>query len=381
MEKSKVVIVPCNNYDDELVYQKVKEGLELLGGLKSIISQEEKILVKPNLLKPLDPSKVATTHPAVFGALLRCLKEEGYLDIKYGDSSAIGANATVEEIANITGLKKYADKYEVSLGDFDNSQTVNYKEGKVAKKFVLCNSVVDSDAIISVSKMKTHALVKITGAIKNMYGCIYLGNKAIGHAKYPNSAIFSKMLIDLNKVVNARFHIMDGIMAMEGNGPGSGDPIMMNVILMSKDPVALDSVYARLVDLKPEYVLPCLYGEKYGLGNMQYNNIEIISPDGVISDKEAFEKYGNPNFTVNRKKQSFWDIKLMMSKKAKPKHMPVVDLDKCIGCGICEKACPVEGKAVHSGSGKKASYDYSKCIRCYCCQELCPEKAISRKDC
>ena len=57
----------------------------------------------------------------------------------------------------------------------------------------------------------------------------------------------------------------------------------------------------------------------------------------------------------------------------------MVDLDKCIGCGVCQNACPVDGQAVHAGRGQKAVYDYSKCIRCYCCQEMCPAKAISKK--
>lgn len=380
MNKSIVAILPCNNYDEELVYQNVKKGIELIGGLSSIISKDEKILIKPNLLKPLDPSKVATTHPTVFGAVLRCLKEEGYTNITYGDSSAIGANASNEEIAKITGLKEQADKYEVSLGDFDDCKLVKNPYGKTGKKFYLCNEVINADAIISVSKMKTHALENITGAIKNQYGCIYSTNKAIGHAKYPNSRVFAKMLVDLNKLVNPRLHIMDGVIAMDGNGPGAGDPFAMKVILISKDPVALDATYAMLVNLNPEYVPTCVYGEKMGLGNMNFKNISLVTLDGEISKEEAYAKYGNSDFNVNRKNLNFWDLKTMFSKKKERKHKPVVDPNKCVACGVCQEACPVDGKAVHSGNGKKAEYDYTKCIRCYCCQEVCPAKAIQRVD-
>lgn len=56
---------------------------------------------------------------------------------------------------------------------------------------------------------------------------------------------------------------------------------------------------------------------------------------------------------------------------------PRVDPKLCIACGICEESCPVPEKAVHSGHGQKAKYDYAKCIRCYCCQEMCPAKAIT----
>ena len=56
---------------------------------------------------------------------------------------------------------------------------------------------------------------------------------------------------------------------------------------------------------------------------------------------------------------------------------PKVDRKKCVACGLCEKACPVPEKAVKSGNGKKAVYDYKMCIRCDCCQEMCPAKAIT----
>ena len=375
--KSLVALIPCDNYDEEKVYDAISKGIELIGGLDSLINKDEKILVKPNLLSGSNPSKAITTNPSVFGSILKYLREKGYQNITYGDSPAGVSN--MEEVVKVAELKEQADKYDVKLGDFDNYQTVNNPNGHVAKKFALCKGVVDADAIISVSKMKTHALENITGAVKNQYGCIFSNKKSLGHAKYPNSNIFARMLADLNLYLKPRLFIMDGIIAMEGNGPASGNPIFMKTILISKDPVALDSVFARLVDLKPEYVPTIVYGDKYKLGTMDFNNISVVTPDGEITIDDAFKKYGNPNFDVNRKKRSFWSLKEMFHKSKEKSHRPVVNLDLCIACGKCEGVCPVDGKAVHSGNGNKAKYDYSKCIRCYCCQEICPAKAISRE--
>ena len=375
--KTLVALIPCDNYDEEKVYDAISKGIELIGGLDSLINKDEKILVKPNLLSGSNPSKAITTNPSVFGSILKYLREKGYQNITYGDSPAGVSN--MEEVVKVAELKEQADKYDVKLGDFDNYQTVNNPNGHVAKKFALCKGVVDADAIISVSKMKTHALENITGAVKNQYGCIFSNKKSLGHAKYPNSNIFARMLADLNLYLKPRLFIMDGIIAMEGNGPASGNPIFMKTILISKDPVALDSVFARLVDLKPEYVPTIVYGDKYKLGTMDFNNISVITPDGEITIDDAFKKYGNPNFDVNRKKRSFWSLKEMFHKSKEKSHRPVVNLDLCIACGKCEGVCPVDGKAVHSGNGNKAKYDYSKCIRCYCCQEICPAKAISRE--
>ena len=120
--------------------------------------------------------------------------------------------------------------------------SVSYTHLDVYKRqeFILPKELLEAECVISLSKMKTHALERITGAVKNSYGFVYGKNKAIGHTKYPSADSFARMLIDLNQYVKPRFYIMDGITAMEGNGPGSGDPVAMNLILMSTDPVALD---------------------------------------------------------------------------------------------------------------------------------------------
>lgn len=377
-QKSTVAIIPCDTYDEEKVYSAISKGIELIGGIDSLINKNEKILVKPNLLSASDPSKTITTNPSVFEAVLRYLREKNYSNITYGDSPAGVYN--MDNVVTVAKLKDRAEKYNVPLGDFNNYEMIDNPDGKVAKKFPLCKGVIDADAIISVSKMKTHALENITGAIKNQYGCIYSNKKALGHVKYPSSDSFAKYIVELNLFLKPRLFIMDGIIAMEGNGPASGDPVPMKVLLVSKDPVALDSVFARLINLKPSYVPTNIVGNKYKLGTMDFNKINVVTPDGEISMEDAYKKYGKPDFDVKRKKPSFWIIKRFFRNNNKKSHRPVVDLNLCIACGKCQEACPVEGKAVHSGNGKKAEYDYSKCIRCYCCQELCPVKAISRKD-
>ena len=145
-------------------------------------------------------------------------------------------------------------------------RSVDYPQGIQAKEFILPKELLEQDCVISLSKMKTHALERITGAVKNSYGSVYGLHKAKGHTQYPSADSFARMLIDLNQCVAPKLYVMDGIVAMEGNGPGSGDPVSMNVILMSTDPVALDSVFAKLVHLKPELVPTNYHGEKMGLG-------------------------------------------------------------------------------------------------------------------
>lgn len=379
MEKSRVILLPCEDYEEEKIYSLMKKGLELLGGLSQLVGKEEKILLKPNLLKKAEVEKAVITHPVVVGAFARILREEGYENIVLADSCG---NGTTKKVIKGTGMDTYLEKYGIDAIDYSQGVHVEYPQGKQAKEFVLPKELLEADCVISLSKMKTHALERITGAVKNSYGFIYGKNKAMGHTKYPSADSFARMLIDLNQYVKPRLYVMDGIVAMEGNGPGAGDPVPMKIMLMSTDPVALDSVFARLVHLKPKLVPTNYHGEKMGLGFSDEKDIQVILPDGsVLSMEAAVKEYGNPAFHVDRTevRRNIW------TRMAKALNLfqkkPYIDEEKCIHCGICVGSCPVPGKAVdfRNGKGKAPVYDYKKCIRCFCCQEMCPEKAIKVK--
>ena len=376
--KSKVVLLPCGEYDEEKIYSLLKQGLDLLGGVEVLIPKEAKILLKPNLLKKAEVEKAVITHPVVVGAFARILRENGYEHIVLADSCGHG---TTQAVIRGTGMDTYLEKYHIPAIDYSEGVKTAYPQGIQAKEFILPKELLDQDCVISLSKMKTHALERITGAVKNSYGFVYGFHKAKGHTQYPSADSFARMLIDLNKCVAPKLYVMDGIVAMEGNGPGSGDPIPMNVMLMSTDPVALDSVFSRLVYMKPEMVPKNYHGEKMGLGTWKEEKITLMAPDGEISMADAVKRYGNPDFNVDRTevRKNIWTrmagaLKIFQKK-------PYIETDKCVRCGICVQSCPVPGKAVdfRKGKDKPPVYDYRKCIRCFCCQEMCPKKAIKVK--
>ncbi len=376
--KSKVVLLPCSEYNEEKIYTLLKEGLDFLGGVEHLIPKEKKILLKPNLLKKAEVEKAVITHPTIVGVFARILKEAGYENIVLADSCGHG---TTKAVIRGTGMETYLEKYHISAIDYSEGVKVEYPQGIQAKEFILPKELVEQDCVVSLSKMKTHALERITGAVKNSYGFVYGFHKAKGHTQYPSADSFARMLIDLNKCVAPKLYVMDGIVAMEGNGPGSGDPTAMNVILMSADPVALDSVFARLIYLKPELVPTNYHGEKMGLGTWKEEKISLVTPEGEISMDEAVRRYGNPDFNVDRTevRKNIWTrmagaLKIFQKK-------PYIDLEKCVRCGICVQSCPVPGKALNfrNGREKPPVYDYRKCIRCFCCQEMCPKKAIKVK--
>ncbi len=371
MNKSKVALVACKTYDNGPVYQAVKKGIELLGGAEVFARPGERIVLKPNVLFGMDPMKCVTTHPEVFKAVAKALQEAG-ADLYYGDSPGFGkCEANMQK----TGLKQAADEMGVRLADFDEGKTIVHKTALLNKRFVIARGVLDSDGVVSLPKLKTHGLTRLTGAIKNQFGCIPGTLKSQFHLKMPDPYEFATMLVDINTFIRPRLYIMDGIIAMEGNGPRNGAPHSLNVILFSTDPVALDSVAARIIDLNPEFVPTSQPGEKSGLGTYHSVGIELAGDD--------IEAFVARDFDVVRKppvRATAGHIRKFFKNQICPR--PVIDQSACTQCGTCVEVCPVEPKALSwdPQSGRVPEHDYDLCIRCYCCQEMCPEGAITIKN-
>ena len=370
--KSKVAIVRCGSYNTEEVSKAVSRGLELMGGAESFVSQGEKILLKVNLLVGEVPEKCVNTHPAVFRAVAEMFAAKGAI-VQYGDSPGFG---TPLAAAKKSGIADVAKELKIEEADFKEGREVFFEQGNQNKSFYIANGVLDADGLISLPKMKTHALERFTGAIKNQFGCVVGMRKGEFHVKLPDATDFARMLVDLNSFVKPRLYIMDGIMAMEGNGPRGGTPRAMNVLLFSTDPVALDATASRMINLNPLYVPTTLVGGQTGAGTFNEEEIEIVGDalkDFICMD---FNVERTPVKTVKRNSVNTFLKNRLIAK-------PVIIEDKCTQCGTCVHSCPVKGKAINWLNGDKTKapvYDYKKCIRCYCCQEMCPESAIVLKD-
>lgn len=370
-EKAKVALVRCESYEDEdAVSAAVIRGFELMGGAKQFIKEGEKIVIKPNLLAADTPDKNISPHPAVFKAVVKVLQGVGAV-LSYGDSPGFGRGAFA---AKRMGYTKIAEEYGVVLADFENAETTSYPENHFIKQFDMAKGVLEADGLVSLSKMKTHAMMRITGAIKNQFGCIPGTRKVSFHARMSDEDKFSRMLVDLNLAIQPRFYVMDGIVAMQGNGPRNGDPFPMKALLFSDDPAALDAVMAWIIQLDLNLMSFFKYAAEWGLGNPY--DIEIVG--------DAIEEFivDPTEFIANRSSQITID-RFGVFENFFKKHVisrPIIDDEKCVRCGACVRACPVEPKAVnwHDGDQVKApGYHYEDCIRCYCCQEMCPSDAIT----
>lgn len=367
---SRVAIVRCSAYEADEVHAAVKSALELLGGPAGFVRPGERILLKPNLLVGAAPESAVTTHPSVFAAIARVLQEAG-ATLTYGDSPGFGSTAGA---ARKAGIAQMAEELGITLADFTDGQQVSFPEGRLIKQFFLANGVLASDGVVSLPKLKTHGLTRITAAVKNQFGCVVGLRKGEWHARMPDVDRFCQMLVDLNRAIAPRLFVCDAVVAMEGNGPRSGSPRKVGAIVASADPVALDATLARIVGLDPALVGTIVHGEEFGLGTAK--DIELVGDpleDFVVSD-----------FTVNRSPASTTGGAKgpvgLLRRFVIPK--PVIQPQRCTACGTCVSVCPVTPKAVYwatpGGAADKRPprHDYGRCIRCYCCQEMCPEGAI-----
>ncbi len=215
----KVSVLKCNEYNVEKIYKVIKESLK---NINFEIPKNKKILLKPNVLSQKKPETAIDTHPAVIDALCRLLKENNN-EIWIGDSGGISAYGGTKKAFEISGIEEVARKHNVRLISFEASQIKEIidNNAKILKKFILAKEPFMVDIIINVPKLKTHTLMKFTGAVKNMFGCVPGGGKSKKHAMAPSEDMFGHLLLDIYKNVKPHLNVMDAIIGLEGKGPGS----------------------------------------------------------------------------------------------------------------------------------------------------------------
>lgn len=369
---SKVALVRCKSYRYNEVKAAVQRGIELLGGPSVFAKPGEKILLKPNWIMAVPPEKGATTHPMIFKAVAEIFKNTG-ANISYGDSPGF---STPENAALKTGFAGVASDMGIPLADFREGKEIFFNDAIQNRKFTIAKGVLESDGLISLPKLKTHGFLKLSGSIKNQFGCVPGMLKSEFHVKLPNPVDFAKMLVDITSFIRPRLYIMDGIIAMEGNGPMNGDPREMDLLVFSADPVALDATVCRIIGVNPEYSHTVTMGKAAGLGTYAESGIELAG--------DPIDSFKDPKFNVDREpvkslKVGGGLVKLINNAVI---SKPYIIKEKCKKCGVCVGMCPVNPKAVNwhdNNKGNPPSYKYNLCIRCYCCQELCPEGAIEIK--
>lgn len=338
----------------------IESLLAPLGGMSNFINPGDKVLLKINLLSPRKPEQAVTTHPKVVSAVARAVISVGGIPFIGDSPSGTFNQKTLKKAYASSGMVRIADKEGIKLNYNTRSRKVNLSRARRLKRIPICSFIKEADKIISLPKLKTHSFQYMTLACKNMYGVVPGLSKAAYHARFPGRTAFADMLLDILTAVKPHLCIMDGIVGMQGQGPASGDPVRLGLILAALDPVAMDIAVCSILGIEP-VALPVLKRAKIRKWWPEKIDYPLLRPEDV-----SCKSFILPNTADH-----------LLTGKIHPQKSPVIT-EKCVGCGECETICPKTAITLFGDSSQKrmAQVNYSKCIRCYCCHEVCPEDAI-----
>jgi uncharacterized protein (DUF362 family)/Pyruvate/2-oxoacid:ferredoxin oxidoreductase delta subunit len=359
-----VSIIKCNRYDDEEVLKGLRRSIDLIGGIENFVRRGDRVLLKPNLLYGKSPEKAVTTHPSIVKGMIQSVQEAGGIPF-IGDSPSIGSLIRTAEKA---GIKKVADEMHCPLVEFNKPILPPKGGGGFFKQQEIDRTVLEADVIINLPKWKTHTQMLLTLGVKNLFGCIPGPRKALWHLKAgEDQKVFAQILVDLYQVIRPSLTILDGIVGMEGNGPNSGDPIALGLILASRDPLSLDQIVCDLLGISRKSLMTNRVAFEQGLGR---DGIEVVG--------ERLEEMRVSHFKLPHPSRPDWNLPKFLRQTLKNAltSKPVVDEEVCKACDQCVEICPL--KTIHRKEVGLV-FDYGKCIRCFCCQEVCPEGAIKVK--
>jgi uncharacterized protein (DUF362 family)/Pyruvate/2-oxoacid:ferredoxin oxidoreductase delta subunit len=362
--KSSVSIVKCQDYDEGGVLSALRRSIDLIGGIQTFVKQGSRVLLKPNLLFGKSPEKAVTTHPSIVRGMIHIVREAGGIP-SVGDSPSVGSLTWTAEKA---GIKAIADEMKCPLVEFNRPVIPPRGGGRTFKQIEVDQAVLEADVVINLPKLKTHSLTLLTLGVKNLFGCVPGPKKPLWHLKAGrNQETFAKILVDIYEVIRPSLTLLDGIVGMEGNGPNSGRPIPIGLILASGDSLNLDQIVCDLLGISRESLLTNRVAIEQGMGK------ETIQVLGEEAEDVRISSFQFPTLS-----QIDWGLPGFLSKALKNAltSKPVIDEEICESCDRCAEICPPKALA---RDGEKLVFDYGRCIRCLCCLEVCPEGAISVK--
>lgn len=367
MEKSRVVAAACGSYSSGDVAKALAEVMAAVGGMGAFVRAGQTVLVKPNLFSPHLPDDAVTTHPELVRQVVRLCFEAGAGRVWVGDSP-VGVHDE-EELWTRTGMREAIAGTGAEL-----------KSWRVKHVAVECGEDVlaapewlpQVDAIVSLPKLKTHALTALTCAMKNVYGIVSGQAKGRFHWKYPSPETMSEFLVRVFETFRPRLTIADAVVAMEGNGPAHGDPLAVGVLIAGTDAVAIDAVACMPLGIAPGRVPMIRMAAAKGLGAMDGARIDCAG-SGVEKLRAA------------RMRQSVWRKMLsLVPEWAYARRLrlcrvrPNIRESMCVRCGMCAEACPRGAIGTHAKTGYPV-IDKALCIDCFCCLETCPQSAIATR--
>ncbi len=272
MPSATVALVRCDDYEPARIADAVRRQFELLGGPGAFVKSGATVLIKPNFIAPRSHHRsAAQTHPAVVLEVARLLKDCGARPF-VADSPAWANTAACARALELT---EPLQKLGVPIRELDAPRKCRLGPGR--PRVGISTVALEADVIINLPKFKAHQQLMATFAVKNMFGCVSGKHKALWHFRKGNTAAeFCDMLVGVYQYLRPALTIIDGIVAMEGQGPIRGSGRLLGWLIGGADPIACEMVCCGLIGLEPDRVPIIRAARQAGFGCSALDRIEIV---------------------------------------------------------------------------------------------------------
>lgn len=359
------------SYEPEAVFVAIRKAINAVWENRPEYADltGKRVVIKPNLLKANSPDDAVTTHPEVVAATAAVLMERGATVLLAESPGGPYTEPYLRSVYRACGMEAAANRTGFLLNYDTEKSLVDNPKGVRLKQIEVIQAVLDAGLVVNIPKLKTHGMMMVTAAVKNLFGVVPGLSKIDYHFRIRDVEHFAEQLVDIADFVSPTLSIIDGITGMDGNGPSAGEVTHPGVLIVSDSVFAADTAAVRLTGLD-RHVLPTIEAAKNrGLPGASFEDLRFT---GDPPESFRIEPYRLPDSSslvvTGGILPSFLEIPLR--NRLTPK--PAVIQNLCVQCGICKKHCPA--KCIELSP--YPTFDYKACIRCFCCHELCPKRAI-----
>jgi uncharacterized protein (DUF362 family)/Pyruvate/2-oxoacid:ferredoxin oxidoreductase delta subunit len=354
-ETCKVAFAFCAEYDATLG-PALDRAVGLLGGWGAFVRPGMHVLVKPNLVLDRSPENAVTTHPEFLREVIRALKRCG-ADVSVADSPGFAVDLHV--VWKTTGVEAVCAAEGVPLLNLEAAGW--RKVERDGHTFGISKPVAESDLVVNLPKVKSHAFTRLTAAVKNFYGTVPGFMKTELHKTYTRRPQFGRLVQAIARSMPPTLNLADAVVGMDGEGPSAGQPIRLGFVAAAADAFAMDVALCRVLHISPAdvpYLADC------------WNRPPYTAIDCLGDAPDA------PNFRQNAHSRAFlrhipdWVAHAI----ARRIWFRPVFGEACVSCGRCVKSCPMT--AITMEPGRRPLLNGPLCVGCCCCHELCPTNAI-----